>query len=87
MRVDQQRWLEAEVERLGPLEALVRALAASDQVVNLGGDRFDDWVCMACPEEWELPYIEQESDLTHHEACPWVLAKRWVEANPEERRG
>lgn len=77
MRVDQQRWLEAEVERLGPLEAIVRGLAASDVMERA------QWLVDSTVGERMDAGIAAEDIITD---LLVILspATAWVEANPEK---
>lgn len=83
MKVEQERWLEAEVERLGPLEAIVRDLAGRDPLTDIDPD-YGNWICLLCPDDWEEegPYRLTAAEVPHHGDCPWRRAKEWVEAHP-----
>jgi len=74
MRVEQQRWLEAEVERLGPLEAIVRDLAAQYPIA--AGETSGDPYCTLCTGE------SVSEPVTHDDRCPHRRAVEWVMAHP-----
>lgn len=58
------------------LEAIVRALAGADVLMEVEGQE----ICRFCLRpQWYPP-----QDPAHEPSCPWRLAKEWVAANPEE---